>query len=166
VRTGLLPARQRPAVSLGRLTSVTWADVVARRLQRSSLAPRGGGLVDVVSGIVGVQAQLQSSAELQLAARVDGIAQPDVRAALWERRELVKAWTLRGTLHLHPAAELPLWHAARRAVSVADEGFPAWRDPNGDDHPALARCSTAAACCGRRSSRRSSPASGPGRAAD
>lgn len=56
------------------------------------------------------------SAELQLAARVDGITQADVREALWERRELVKTWTLRWTLHLHPADELGLWTAARRAV--------------------------------------------------
>jgi hypothetical protein len=56
------------------------------------------------------------SAELQLAARVEGITQEDVRATLWERRELAKSWTLRGTLHLHPADELSLWTAARRAV--------------------------------------------------
>ncbi|HEU5371030.1 MAG TPA: winged helix DNA-binding domain-containing protein [Gaiellaceae bacterium] len=116
---------------------VAWADVVARRLERSSLAPRAAGLVDVISDVGGVQAQLQSSAELQVAARVDGLVQADVRSALWERRDLVKAWTLRGTLHLHPAAELPLWHAARRAVAAEDHSLPAWRDPNGKDHPPL-----------------------------
>jgi hypothetical protein len=135
VRARLLPPRQRPALALGRV--IRWADVVVRRLERSSLTPRADSLVHVGSQLGGVQAQLQSSAELQLAARVDGVAQQDVRAALWERRELVKAWTLRGTLHLHPATELPLWHAARRAVSVADQSLPAWRDPNGEDHPPL-----------------------------
>jgi hypothetical protein len=59
---------------------------------------------------------VMGSAELQLAARVEGITQADVRAALWERRSLAKSWTLRGTLHLHPADELRLWTAARRAV--------------------------------------------------
>jgi hypothetical protein len=114
-----------------------WPDVVARRLERSSLASRADSLVEVVSELGGIQAQLQSSAELQLAARVDGVTQADVRRALWDRRELVKAWTLRGTLHLHPAAELPVWHAARRAVAVDDQALPAWRDPNGNDHPPL-----------------------------
>jgi hypothetical protein len=80
---------------------------------------------------------VQASAELQLAVRVDGITRADVRAALWERRELVKAWTLRGTLHLHAADELALWHAARRATQPADADVPAWRDPNGVEHPAL-----------------------------
>ncbi len=119
---------------------VGWDEVRARRLARSSLIERASGdrLVEVVGDLCGVHAQVQAAAELQLAARVDGIAQADVRAALWEQRSLVKAWTLRGTLHLHPAAELPLWHAARRAVlRSADQGLPAWRDPAGDVHPAL-----------------------------
>jgi hypothetical protein len=65
-----------------------------------------------------------AAAELSLAERVDGITQQDVRDALWERRELVKAWTLRGTLHLHPAGELPLWYSARRAVGgIPSDGY-------------------------------------------
>ncbi len=41
-----------------------------------------------------------SAAELQLAARIDGLRADDVREALWERRQIVKAWSMRGTLHL------------------------------------------------------------------
>jgi len=81
-----------------------------------------------------VHAQVQASAELQLAARVEAITQDDVRNALWRTRTLVKAWTLRGTLHLHPADDLPLWFAARRAVS-AGRDLPAWPDPHGVVHP-------------------------------
>jgi hypothetical protein len=85
-----------------------------------------------------VHAQVQASAELQLAARVERITQQDVRDALWERRELVKAWTLRGTLHLHPADELPLWYAATRAVSPAEpQELAAWVDPKGELRPTL-----------------------------
>jgi hypothetical protein len=73
-------------------------------------------LVEVVREVCGIHAQVMGSAELQLAARVEGVTQEDVRAALWERRELAKTWTLRGTLHLHPADELSLWTTARRAV--------------------------------------------------
>jgi len=120
---------------------VGWNQVVARRLARSSLTERASGdrLVEVVGGVCGAHAQVQASAELQVAARVESVAQADVRAALWEERTLVKAWTLRGTLHLHPAGELPLWHAARRAVlAPEDRGLPEWRDPAGVLHPALA----------------------------
>jgi hypothetical protein len=78
---------------------------------------------------------VQASAELQLAARVDGLTQQDVRDALWRERTLVKAWTLRGTLHLHPADELPLWFAAKRAVGGTPQELPAWPDPHGVVHP-------------------------------
>jgi hypothetical protein len=85
----------------------------------------------VTRQVCGIHAQVQASAELQLAARVDGIAQQDVRDALWRDRTLVKAWTLRGTLHLHPADELPLWLATRTPRA----GLETWTDPAGLVHP-------------------------------
>ncbi|NUT55471.1 MAG: winged helix DNA-binding domain-containing protein, partial [Thermoleophilia bacterium] len=96
-----------------------WDEVRAGRLARTHLAERAPGerLVEVVRDLCGVHAQVMGSAELQLAARVDGIVQADVRAALWERRELAKTWTTRGTLHVHPADELSLWTSARRALA-------------------------------------------------
>jgi DNA glycosylase AlkZ-like len=125
---------EAPGVEVG------WDEVRARRVLRSSLSPRAGGdqLVEVARALCGVHAQVQASAELQLAARVEGVVQAHVRTALWERRTLVKAWTVRGTLHLHPADELPLWYAARRAVlRTTDKGLPAWRDPAGVLHAAI-----------------------------
>src|SRR6187551_3378555 len=100
------------------VSSLTWDEVRSRRLARNHLAARAPAerLVEVVRDVCGIHAQVMGSAELQLAARVAGITQGDVRDALWARRELVKTWTLRGTLHLHPADELGLWTAARRAV--------------------------------------------------
>jgi hypothetical protein len=123
------------------MVSATWDEVRARRLARSSLAARAPAarLVEVAHDLGGVHAQVQASAELQLASRVDGIAQAGVREALWERRLLVKAWTLRGTLHLHPAGELAVWHAARRAVAGAPGELAAWRDPAGVVHPEVGR---------------------------
>jgi hypothetical protein len=110
--------------------------VRARRLARSSLVERAIDLVEVARAVGGIHAQVQASAELQLTARVDAITQQDVRDALWRDRTLVKAWTLRGTLHLHPAHELALWHAARRAVADdAEKDLPAWPDPAGVVHP-------------------------------
>ena len=83
----------------------------------------------------GIHAQVLASAELQLAARIDGITQHDVRDALWRDRRLVKAWTLRGTLHLHPAEELSLWLTARRAVErELPDGLKPWPDPKGVMH--------------------------------
>jgi hypothetical protein len=105
--------------------------VRARRLARSALTDRSSSLVEATRRVCGIHAQVQASAELQLAARVDGITQADVRDALWRDRMLTKAWTLRGTLHLHPADELPLWLATR----APREDLPAWPDPAGVVHP-------------------------------
>ena len=119
---------------------IRWADVPARRVARSSLTTRTptDELVRVAGAVCGVHAQVQTSADLQLAARVEGLVQADVRSALWKSRALVKAWTVRGTLHLHPSSELPFWFAARRAVlRSADKALPEWRDPSGVLHPAI-----------------------------
>jgi hypothetical protein len=131
--------RRRAASGL-EVIAVTWNDVRARRLARHFLTERKSGeqLVDVVRATCGIHAQVMAAAELSICARVDGVTQQDVRDALWERRQLVKAWTLRGTLHLHPADELPLWYAAVRAVSPTEpQEMEAWVDPKGKLHPAL-----------------------------
>jgi hypothetical protein len=119
---------------------IGWREAFARRWTRSSLQERApaGSLVDVAREVCGLQAQAQASAEQQLAARVEGLTQADVRSALWGTRDLVKAWTIRGTLHAHPADELALWMAARRAVVREGDGsLPPWRDPAGTLHPGL-----------------------------
>src|SRR5689334_5207867 len=99
---------------------VTWKQVRARRLQRHSLAKRSPrrDLLEVVRATCGIHAQVMAAAELSLAARIDDLRRQDVHEALWRDRSLAKAWTIRGTLHLHPAGELPLWFAARRAVAA------------------------------------------------
>jgi hypothetical protein len=122
---------------------VTWKHVRARRLERNSLAKRSPrhDLVEVVRATCGIHAQVMAAAELSLAARIDGLRRQDVHDALWRDRSLAKAWTIRGTLHLHPAGELPLWFAARRAVAAASPDDEAllrpWRDPAGVLHPGL-----------------------------
>lgn len=60
----------------------------------------------------GVQAQVGSAADLSLVARIDGLKVRDVRHALIETRVLVKTWTLRGTLHYIPAADVAVFGAA------------------------------------------------------
>ena len=71
-------------------------------------------MLDVVARLAGVHAQVMSSAELALWARVEGLERDAVASALWEERSLVKTWAMRGTLHLLPATELGLWITALR----------------------------------------------------
>ena len=72
-------------------------------------------MLAVASRLCGLHAQVMSSAELTLWARVEDLQRGAVRRALWEDRSLVKTWAMRGTLHLLPARELRLWHAALSA---------------------------------------------------
>src|SRR3989442_15109725 len=87
------------------MVSATWDEVRARRLARSSLLGRASGdrLVGVAHDLGGGHAEVQTSAELQLCLRLDGVAPADVRGALWERRLAGKALRPRGTLHPHPS---------------------------------------------------------------
>jgi uncharacterized protein YcaQ len=91
--------------------TLSWEQVRAWRA-RASFLEHPGELVEVARALVGIHAQVMSAAELAIGARVDGITPEDVRAAVWERRLLVKTWAQRGTLHLLPADEMPLWAAA------------------------------------------------------
>jgi len=100
--------RDPPALTLA------WDQVAAWRLQRHHLDRRAARsqALQVVADIAGLHAQVMSSAELTLWARVGDLEPDTVRRALWAERTLVKTWAMRGTLHLLPADELPLWQAA------------------------------------------------------
>ncbi len=98
------------------MVELTWPQVIARRLGRSHLldaAPRTK-LVDVVRNVGLIQAQVLSAAEIGVCVRVRDVTAADVRRELYDRRSLVKTWSLRGTLHLVPADELAFWAAAAR----------------------------------------------------
>ncbi|HET7517197.1 MAG TPA: crosslink repair DNA glycosylase YcaQ family protein, partial [Actinomycetes bacterium] len=97
-----MPAPAAAAAKLG------WGQVAAWRAARHRLEERAPAtaMLEVVAGIAGLHAQVMSSAELTLWARVEGPAPAAVRRALWEERSLVKTWAMRGTLHLLPAAAL------------------------------------------------------------
>src|SRR2546423_1130769 len=98
------------------MRSFTWAQVRARRLERSHvLEPAPWDRVaEVVGSICGLQAQVLSAAELGLGLRIEGLTEAGVREELWERPSLAKAWSIRGTIHLVPAEELSLWTSAVR----------------------------------------------------
>jgi uncharacterized protein YcaQ len=98
--------------------SLTWTDVHARRLARGHLRARAPAraLAAVVRDVDGIQAQLVPAAELSVSARV-ATTRARVDESLWKRRELVRTYGPRGTLHLLAAADLQLWLSARRSAS-------------------------------------------------
>ena len=93
---------------------LTWPQALAWRMRRHHLVDRAAPaeMLQVTARIGGLHAQVMSSAELTLHARVEGLEPEAVARALWEERTLVKLWAMRGTLHLLPAAELDTWLGA------------------------------------------------------
>jgi Winged helix DNA-binding domain len=108
------------------MTSLTWPQVNAWRLARHRLSPRRAtprGFERVAADICGIHAQMMSAAELQLAARVEGLTPRRIQDALWKGHSLIKTWAMRGTLHLFSAQDFPLYAAAFR---IRDH----WRRPS------------------------------------
>src|SRR5262245_60230832 len=105
------------------MRSLTWAQVWGRRLARHALlTPRPEtDLVEIVRAVGGIHAQMISAADLSIGVRLAGVTRENVRAELWQRRGLVKTYGLRGTVHLFPADEAPLWAAALRARPKPNE---------------------------------------------
>ena len=96
------------------MLKLTWPRVAAWRVRRHYLDQRlpARNMLAVASRLCGLHAQVLSSAVLTLWARVEELDRYDVQRALWQDRTLVKTWAMRGTLHLVPSDDLPLWHAA------------------------------------------------------
>lgn len=106
--------------------------VAAFRLGRHHLATRAtaADLPRVAGDMAGAQAQVLSAAQMSLWARTRGIRREDVDRALWGDRTIVKAWCMRGSLHLIPSIDFATFvrgSARREARSLAwleREGLP------------------------------------------
>ena len=107
---------------------LSWETVLAWRVDRQGLARRAPAAEwpAVVSRICGLHAQVQSSAELTLWARVDAMDPGAVKRALWSERALVRTWAMRGTLHLLPAGELATFVGAQGVIRPRYE-MASWR---------------------------------------
>ncbi|MFF0005940.1 winged helix DNA-binding domain-containing protein [Streptomyces tibetensis] len=106
---------------------ITWDAASARRARRQFLtgpATTGTPVAEVVGAMLGAHAQVFSAAELSVGMRTDAATRADVRAALWDERTLIKTYGPRGTVHLLPARELPLFSAALSAVPTGPSPFP------------------------------------------
>src|SRR5262249_24158009 len=98
--------------------TLTWNGVTARRMARHALAEPATDLgpAGVAGVLCGAHAQVLSAAELSIGRRVAGATRTDVRRALWDERTLVKTFGPRGTVHLLPTADLPMWTGALSAL--------------------------------------------------
>jgi hypothetical protein len=94
--------------------TLKWPQALAWRMDRHHLTRRAtpSDIVRVASDLGGLHAQLASSAELSLWARIEGLERSHIEDALWKRRALVKLWAMRGTLYVLPSNELGIWLSA------------------------------------------------------
>jgi len=104
----------------------TWSSVTARRMTRHALAEPAAHLdrAEVAGLLCGAHAQVLSAAELSIARRIAGATRTDVQRALWAERTLVKTFGPRGTVHLLPAAGLPVWTGALSALPSSVPSHP------------------------------------------
>src|SRR5918994_6916790 len=92
---------------------LTWEQVRARRLARHGLAePLDVPPDGVVRAMCGAHAQVMVASELSVALRTPAAGRAEVQAALWTDHTLVKTYGPRGTVHLLPTADLPMWTGA------------------------------------------------------
>jgi hypothetical protein len=97
---------------------LTWGGVTAPRMARHALAEPAGDLApaDIAGVLCGAHAQVLSAAALSIGRRIAGATAADVDGALWGDRTLVKTFGPRGTVHLLPTADLPMWTGALSAL--------------------------------------------------
>jgi hypothetical protein len=96
------------------MPKLSWEGVVARRMVRHGLAEPilDWGPADAARALCGAHAQVMTAAELSVGRRLVGSNRSDVRRALWDEHTLVKAYGPRGTVHLLPVTDLPMWTGA------------------------------------------------------
>ncbi|MBB5953510.1 truncated hemoglobin YjbI [Saccharothrix tamanrassetensis] len=82
-------------------------------MARHFLTVPGSSPAEVVRAMCGAHAQVMSAAELSIGLRIPGITRQRVRDAIWVDRTLVKTRGPRGTVHLLPTEDLPVWLGAQ-----------------------------------------------------
>jgi uncharacterized protein YukE len=105
---------------------VSWSAANIRRLERHALHPpavSGTDPAEIAAAICGAHAQVLSAAEVSLALRIQGATRATIRRALWDDHKLIKTYGPRGTVHLLPTEDLPIWTAALSAIP-AHSPFP------------------------------------------
>ena len=108
------------------MREVSWSAANIRRLERHALhppAPSGTAPAEIAAAICGAHAQVLSAAEMSLALRIQGATRTTIRRALWDDHNLIKTYGPRGTVHLLPTKDLPIWTAALSAIP-AHSPFP------------------------------------------
>lgn len=104
----------------------SWEQACARRLDRHHLAEpaRESRPAEIAAAMCGAHAQVLTAAELSIGVRTAASTRDDVQHALWTEHSLVKTFGPRGTVHLLPTEELPIWTGALSQLPPSGSNFP------------------------------------------
>ncbi len=91
---------------------VSPGSVLQFRCRRSHISEHTTDIIKTARDVCGVQSQVLKAAMMSVLVRTDGVDIQDVEKALWKDRDLVKTWCMRGTLHLLPSEDLPVYTKA------------------------------------------------------
>jgi hypothetical protein len=95
-------------ITLNDLTAIT----LDRHLLRLERTPHK--ITDVVGRICGLNAQTARGPYISLWNRMDGFTKSALDEALYKQKILIKAWLVRGTAHIVPTADFPVYQKALR----------------------------------------------------
>jgi hypothetical protein len=73
---------------------------------------KGSNIANVTGDLCGLQAQTALTPALSLWGRVKDFEPEMLGSALYREKSLVKTWCMRGTLHIIPSGDLPVYHSA------------------------------------------------------
>lgn len=104
------------------MEELTLGEVNRLTLAKQGLLQRTRGSAVAWAGrLCGLHAQLPTTPSLSLLARLQDFRRSSVEEGL-RRRRLVKRWLMRGTLHIIPTGELPLYHQAMKGAWASSLG--------------------------------------------
>lgn len=103
---------------------LTTGEVLGRRLHAQHLdAPLGpGGLLEA-AGACGFQNTPPGAWELAAINRVEGVSAAGLRAALYEEKSLLQAWSLRGAPYVFPTEEAGVFSCLLPPVRARSPGY-------------------------------------------
>jgi hypothetical protein len=79
-------------------------------------------LVHVVDDVCGLHAQAATTPYLSLWSRVENLDDSLLDDALYKNKSLVKTWVMRGTLHVVPSCDLPMYNRALKRMWFEHHG--------------------------------------------
>ena len=96
--------------------SITRAELATITLDNHFLLwkPLPAEVTEAVGQICGLNAQTPRSPYLSLWNRIEAFTKPALTEALFEEKTLIKAWLMRGTVHIVPTVDFPIYQRALR----------------------------------------------------